>query len=80
MNYNTYIDISITYNKVGTYEHCRMYISVASANLEMHTNLSRKEARHQMAKLALRMGCQPKREVNSFNPNIITLTLSGFLE
>lgn len=81
MTMNTYMSIHITYCTDGSpYKNARMYVSVESAKLDIHTQLEHQEAKRQMAKLALKLGRQPVRELNPYNPAIVTLSLNGFLE
>lgn len=80
-NMNTYMSVSVTYcNDGSTYTDGHMYVNVESAKLDIYTKLSKEEAKRQLAKLALKLGRQPIREINRYNPAIITLFLNGFLE
>lgn len=79
--YNTYICVSATnYSIIPTINTGFLYTAVESCKLKVHTRLSYTEAKQQMVKLAVKHNLRIKREVNSLSPDIVTYSISGFLD
>lgn len=80
-SYNTYVSVSMTnYQGYPSCNYGYSYVSVTNCKLVLSQNLSYKEAKRQLAKLALKMGRMPEKEPNQFDPTIVTYKLSGFLD
>jgi len=78
---NTYISISMTkFNNCSVCDCGHFYISVQDCKLVHGHTLTYAEAKRQLAKLAVKMGRQPVKEPNQFDPTIVTYKLSGFLD
>lgn len=79
---NTYIYIVLT--DYGT-EHAHlnnayMYVTVESCKLEMSHHYSFEDGKKEMEKLAKALGQAPSRSVNSYNSNIVSYELSGWID
>lgn len=78
---NTYISISMTkFNGCSVCDCGHFYISVQNCKLVNSHALTYAEAKRQLAKLAVKMGRQPVKEPNQFDPTIVTYKLCGFLD
>jgi hypothetical protein len=78
---NTYISISMTkFNDCSICDCGYFYISVHDCKLVSSHTLTYAEAKRQLAKLALKMGRMPVKELNQFDPSIVTYKLCGFLD
>ena len=78
---STYISVSATnYSARPDINTGYMYVYVSGCELEVHTPLSYKEAKKQLAKLAVKHNLQIERKPNPLDTSIVTYGINGFLD
>lgn len=79
--YNTYISISfMSYANDPEYNSGRIFTSNAAAKLDLHLDVSYKQAKQEMAKLMLRTGEMPEVIGKDDDTDSVMYMLSAFLD